>query len=436
MKWLLLAARNCPKWLISAGIIVVSSAVFAGWWTMRKPVAIERAHQNEKAAPVEEVAEIDLNEVVLVGNRLIHFKTGKILAKQWLDGFGDSLPPIAGIYPEDKLVIAANRGIAAAYGFDGKPKPMLSSDGKSIGAAAFNSFQPRVIYVRDGNLWLGTVDWRESLVKGAKRITDTGLFRDDTFRGEWFWAGEDLYLSILGRPHKISVIDGKTTPVQTPAGSLSHGVSPDGKLVILPVGLGQFTIVEFENKSEMKRFPTVGEIKQIKWLTSGRVAVLGSYRLLSLYDHSKNAVVGNFELKSQIQTIASSSPDGKYLILGTAQGPRFLNTETGAFTAINHPMAQGVWVSNDTLLCSNSQTDSEVRGIWLYKLDGTKDRISDQPIDSAAASGSGESVIEVAGGAVFVSSGDLWFYENAVKSLRCVTHDQKLTPNIKSLALK
>ncbi len=99
-------------------------------------------------------------------------------------------------------------------------------------------------------------------------------------------------------------------------------------------------------------------------------------------------------------------------------------------------MAQGAWISNDTLLCSNPVTDSEIRGVWLYKLDGTKERISNQPIDSGAASGSGEPVTEVAGGVVFVSGGNLWCYETSTKSLRRVTQDQKLTPNIKSLARK
>ncbi|MEO5913352.1 MAG: WD40 repeat domain-containing protein [Luteolibacter sp.] len=430
MKWLPILAKF-PKWALAGGIIVLSTSLFVGWWMFRGP---SQNTPTKSAASQEQPKSIDFKpvDVVLCGNTLANYHTGEILAKQWLEGFGDSSPPIVGTFLEDKLVIVGNRGSAIAFGFDGKAKKPLSFDGKPIGASAFSNEQPEVVFVRDGNLWRGKPDWVNSAVNEAKRITDVGYFRNDVFTGEWLWTGESLYLSILGRPQEVSLTEGTIQPRQLPLGSVIRGLSKNRRLSAFGTSPGQFAVAEFAT-GVVKAFPTIGEVKQVLWLTEDRVAILGSYRQLSIYDHAKGKVIWDFQAKTQITSVASASPDGKFLLLGTHEEIKFLEVDTGKSTPVSLPIVEGAWTTNDTLLCSNSTADSEIRGIWLLKMDGSKERISNQPTDSSLSRGRSEPIVEVEDGVLLISGGNLWHFQHAEKTFSQVIQGQRLAPNLKIL---
>ncbi len=101
--------------------------------------------------------------------------------------------------PEEKLVICGSQGAARAYGIDGKVKPTLSIEEKPLRLAAYSFHDSKVLFVREGNLWLGRVNWLESKVEDAKRVTDVGYFRDSAFQGQYDTL---LYISAMGATHR------------------------------------------------------------------------------------------------------------------------------------------------------------------------------------------------------------------------------------------
>lgn len=306
MKFLPLLLRF-PKWVAVSLIVIVPSAIFVSWWMMRALSKPPSSAPNANLVP-EETVTFDLQSSVLCGNTLVNYRTGEILSREWLEGFAGSLPPLAGIFPDDKLVIAANRGLAAAYGYDGKQKPLLSVDGKPIGAAAYSSSRPTVIFVKDGDVWSGTVDWVHSQVKEPKRVTDVGYFKNNLFNGEYFLTEDELYVSILGKTSIVSLTSGSIKQLPISVSLISRGASPDQKLSAFPLGHGKCALADFTS-GELKNVPVAGEVKQVKWLSPTRVAIICNYRELVVYDHQGSAKPPRFQTGTRSLKLPQSAPE-------------------------------------------------------------------------------------------------------------------------------
>jgi hypothetical protein len=436
MMKLLPILLKCPKWAIAGGIIVASSAVFMIWQGTRHFTASGQRSSAEqprgqKAEP-ESMMDIPVSDVVVCGNTLVNFKTGKVIARQWIEGLGDAPPALGGVYAEDKLVLLGTRGMAGAFGFDGLAKPPVKADGQPLGSAAFSrSGDRRVIFVREGNLWEGTIDWLNSMVTGSRKITDVGYFRDDTFRGNWFWNDQMLLVPVLGKTHRVNLETGAVSPDQANIAEITKGANPDGKLTIAALSRNEIAVVDLV-KGSLARFPASGGFKQVLWLDHDRAALLLGNKAISVYDHRKGDVVGVFPSNTPMMAMATASPGGECVLVGGNAGAQIFELASGQYVPVKIPMEEGAWVSGKALLCTNSSTDSETRGVWLANSNGEAKRVSNQPADLSRAAG-GSPVVAVPGGALFVSGGNLWRFDLASEEVTQVTQGEKLQPTLQLL---
>lgn len=435
MKLLRLALTKAPKVVLAAGIFGITTAIFLLWLVMRggggSGNGAAQVGRAENGAPTAIMPEFIPDEVVLCGNTLLDFRSGRILAKQWLEDFGDTAPPIVKVLPTEKLVICGNRGFSQGFGFDGKAKPPIALDGKAIGPAGFSFGDSRVLFIREGNIWLGRVDWLQSTVNGAKRITDTGYFREDSFRGDWFSHGEILFIPVLGRTHRVDLLTGSVSQDAANIGAISHGLSPDGNKAAVAFGHGSFLVVDFAT-GEGKQFSMHGNFREFLWLDENRLAYASSQNEISVLD-ARTGKVTACSAPAAVLKLAAASPQGESVMVGTSTGPMVFSTDSGKFLPVNFPMDDGVWISESLLLCTNSSTDTAFRGIWRVDAESGRERISNQPVDSISAATGARPMLPVPGGAVWVSGGNLWRYDPESKAVSQVTQNQHLSPSLQIL---
>ncbi len=421
--------RRFPGWAISALILVVGSACFLAWWVSFKsrhaagslPVAVSTS---------VDVEEIKPGEMILCGNALLNYRTGQLLTRTWLPDFGDTAPPILSILPTEKLVICGSRGMAQAFDFDGSAKPPIRLDGKPIGPAAYRFRDSGVVFVREGNLWTGRVDWMQSIVNEPKRVTDAGFFRE-TFRGDWLWNGDMLFVPVLGKPHRVDLVTGVVSRDAPNAGQLRHGISPDGRLSAVAHGRGNFVVIDFADDGA-KQFSIRGNFREFLWLDGQRLAVVTSQDEISILDTSTSKITA-FASPAAIVKLVAASPKGGCAVVGTAKGPMIFSTANGKFHPVGLPMDDGLWISENELLCNNSSTDTALRGIWRADVNGSKERVVNQPIDSTRAAGGAKAMIAVDGQALWISGGNLWRYDVQSGVVSQLTQSQHLSPNLQFL---
>lgn len=427
--------RKFPGWAVSGLILVAGSACFLAWWVsfkFRNATSFPRfASGSEVSTPVD-VNEVKPDEVVLCGNTLVSFK-GKIIARQWIEGIGDAPPALRGFLPDEKLVLLGTRGMVGVFGFDGKARPPITVDGKPLGSAAFSrGGDTRVIFVSEGNLWMGRIDWLNSVVTDGKRITDVVYFRNDVFRGEFFWNDRTLLIPVLGRTHRVNLETGAISPDQANIAAITRGASPDGKKTVIPFAYGKFLLMDFAS-GVAKQFSVNGSFREFLWLDENRLAYGSSRNEISILNVPAGKVEA-FASPGIVLKLVAASPEGESLVLGTDKGPMIFSTASGRFAPVSLPVDDGVWISETSLLCTNSSTDTAFRGVWRVNSDGSKELISNQPADSLrAATGARPMVAIPGGGALWVSGGNLWLYDRENKAVSQVTQDQHLNPTLQIL---
>lgn len=420
IRWLPLI-KKFPRYAVAAGMIAVTSVVFILWLLLRS------SGGGSAGDPTGQIVDLAERNLILCGNALVDCDSGEILSKQWIEGAGQSLPPVRRILKDERLVLVSVNGVTVAFDYDGKPKPVISYEGKNPLSFAVDQGGKEVVFAREGNLWHGKLDWNKSSISEVRKVTDAGFFRDDTFRSSSLWNNGELYVNVLGRPHLVLLKDGSTKPGQPPVDLMQRGLSPDRKFVALSLMSGEFGVAEFAT-GELKRFPTLGQVTEVIWLSNDRVAVVGHYKRLSIYDHSQGKVIAEYQLESPPQFVGPASPDGKFLLMGGPQTVGAFSIETGEFKAFSHPVGDGAWGSEQKFIGSNDGTDTDLRGVWCVALDGRKERLLSQPFDASAVKA--RSAVEVPGGMIFVSGGNLWRYSAANNQVKQLTTTGGLQPNL------
>jgi hypothetical protein len=435
IRWLHLL-KTFPKWVVSALIVLVSLIVFIGWWTFRKPAARTSASTQPTSAslPVK-IPEFRPEDVVLCGNTLVNFHTGEIIARQWLEGGLDSAPPLVRYLPDEKLVIGGNRGMAKAFSLDGKGKPLISFEGKPLLAAAYDFQKSTVLFVREGNLWRGHVDWQASTIANATRVTDVGYFRDDTFKGDWYWYDDALFVPVMGKTQIVDLDSGSVTPESVPIGRITRHLSPDGSTVAVSLGAGKLLVVD-QAKEERKEFSIRGGFKEMLWLDSVRLAVSVGSNGVAICNTTTGQVSTTYEAPSFTQQFIAVSPKGESLIVLTRNGPTIFRTTNGKFTPIGFAIDCGEWISETTLLVSNSSTDTRTRGVWLVDTDDRKEPVSNQPVDPARSTIGKQTIITIPGGVVWISGGNLWRFDLDTGAAKQLTQGQHLPASLQLIPVK
>ncbi|MES2659527.1 MAG: hypothetical protein V4689_12990 [Verrucomicrobiota bacterium] len=429
-------ALKFPSWFVAGAITIGSTVVFIVWWAMR-----DDGEGEQKKSPTEAFApatlSFDVSDVVLCGNTLVNFKTGKVLDPEWLEGFGNRAPNVMKLLPEEKLtIISGDRGMVQAFGFDGKAKPMLQADGKPTGPAAYNRPATETIYVRDGNLYRGKANWRDSRVESPRKITDTGYFRPDTFRGRWLWHEDEMVVTLLGKSLVVGVTDGQVKEQQINLAQLEHGMSPGGTFALAQNGGRELQVLDIVSGA-LKNYTVGQKVRKILWLTNDRAVFQIGQNQIAEYDHSKKQIEGPQQLDESIRDIIAPSPDGNcFLIVGQSK-ITVIDFKAKKDCDLKIQFNDLEWLSDDTMLCSSSAVDTESRGVWLVKKTGDTERISNQPADSMRSNGSSLSgIVRSSDGGLFVSNGDLWSFASSSGELKQLTQDQKLTPLIQFLSYR
>jgi len=115
----------------------------------------------------------------------------------------------------------------------------------------------------------------------------------------------------------------------------------------------------------------------------------------------------------------------------TAKNIGVFDLKTNQVMPLPFPVDQLEWISTDAILISSSAANSDYRGVWLMRRDGTKERLTNQPVDGSAARG--QATVPILAGGYFVSGGDLWACEPGTSKTRQLTHDGKLLPLLRYL---
>ncbi|MFD0894715.1 hypothetical protein KBB96_05140 [Luteolibacter ambystomatis] len=430
MKWWPIITR-WPKWAIAGGIVVISSLVFALWW-------LNRGSGNAATKPVAEAntpSAFEIEDAVLCGNALVNYRTGELIAKEWLEGAGDNPPNITKVLPEQRLVIVSGyNGMVGAFGFDGKAKPILKADKKPTGSAGFNQTYSEVVYVRDGDLWHGSVNWSEGNVDTPRKVTDVGYFRPETFRGRWLWHEGDLLVPVLGKTLQVGLSSGSVKEVPVNLGQLEQGMSPLGTFAVVPVGGRELGVVDLLN-GETTKFNVGQRIRKFLWLTPTKVVLHIGNNQIAQYDHSTKSLVGPQQSDDGIRDIAAPSPDGNCFLVIGGQGIAVLDLNEKKDFGLKLQFNEVQWISDQELLCSCNEVDTDHRGVWLVTKAGEMNRVSNLPMDSGRAGGPRSSpVARTRDGALFVSGGNLWSFNIESKSVMQLTQTGTLQPQVRLLA--
>ncbi len=427
-------ALKFPSWFIAGAIAVGSTVVFIVWWAMRGDgEGAQKKLPTETSEPA--TLSFDVSDVVLCGNTLVNFKTGKVLDTEWLEGFGNRAPNVMKLLLEEKLVIiCGDRGMVQAFGFDGKALPMLQADGKPTGPAAYNGPATETIYVRDGDLYHGKANWIDSCVESPRKITDTGYFRRDTFQGRWLWHEDALLVTVLGKMLAVNLPDGQIKEQRVNLAQLEHGMSPGGTYSLAQAGGRELQVFDMVN-GDLKNYTVGQKVRDFIWLTKDRVAVQVGQDQIALYDHSKKKVEGPWQVEQFINKISAPSPDGSCFLVAGKSKITIVDLKGKKDSDLKIFFEQGEWINNDTMICSSRAADTDSRGVWLVKKTGDTERISNQPVDSMRSNGSSLSrILRIPDAGLFVSNGDLWHYDISSKNLKKITNGEKLPPALRLLS--
>ena len=424
--WLTSLLKKLPwRYLCALGILAIG-LLFLGIYALFKGSgSASLAVTQSKPLPPFSPA-----EVVLCGNALVSL-SGEIIAKQWLEGFGDNPPNVKRISTADQLVIVAgNNGMTGAFGFDGKAKPLPNADGKPIGPAGFNQSFTETVYARDGNLWHGSVDWQNGTIKDPRRISDIGYFRPEVFRSTWLWHEGDLLVPHMGKTLQVALGSGSVKEVPVNLQTLQHGMSPLGTFAVTPVRGRLLGIVDLLT-GETKQHDLRQRIRKFLWLTPTKVAIHIGNNQVAQYDHATKKLEGPQQSDEGIADIAAPSPNGSCFLVIGGKAITVLDLQAKKDAELKLPFTEVEWISNEELLCSISVIDTDQRGVWLVNKSGEMERLSNQPMDSGR--GNPSPILRTKSGALYISRGNLWTYGRESKALKQLTQSGGLRGPIQAL---
>lgn len=433
------------RFQIAAVILIVTGLIFWIWGASQKgrseTVVDESPRQagEVSAAASEETVEapppklsFKVENVILCGNRLVDHRTGEVIAEEWIKGFGKNAPPLGEVFPKERLVLVNERhGEPRAYGFDGKPRDTLKADGKPIGAAAFTERQ--VVYVREGDLWKGEVNWAASRVESVSKVTDVGYFKESAFSHLWFWHKDTLLLQELGKSKQVGLADGTVKDIPNNIRKIATGISPTGAFSVIPVGGAEIVVLDLVSE-DVKRFRVPRKILGLLWLDESRVLMRMGQRHLLEYDHTTGKLEEPTDFGEIVRGVGALSPGGKRYLVMAQTGIYMGEVESGERVKLELPFDKGEWLSDEKIICSNPSEDSELRGVWLIDAGGGTKRLTNRPVDvNRAARGKDKAFAKVPRGAVLVSEGNLWRFDEETEAVKQLTQNGGFEPFLRVL---
>ena len=364
-----------PKFALVAAVLILSTGLFAVWWSNRSPKqAPSGAEVSAKADTSRQEAEIEreFGKLVLADNDLYNIETGECLFKNWLKG---GMPLALFFDPGTKKLIARYEKGFVRYNPDG-------SEDASILQAAPIAVMPdgkTILFVKGGDIWRANIDRRAFKLTDEKQVTSIGEFMDRDFAESILMETEKtLLVRNKNQLLRVNLDTGETHWAKFPPVNLKQR-SPDGKYLVGDQG-GKFFCYDLDtdNAQTIELGKRVGMTDYL-WLDDKRCACIENGAVVKLYDRESNALNAVAELPVKCRHIVLPSPDGRFAFCANDGGKGVL-VDFQKRTA--NPVQGGsgmAWVDGKTFMFSRDVQDSGLRGTWMQAPGEPERRVSPQP---------------------------------------------------------
>lgn len=381
MNWKII--RQFPKYAIGIGVFVISTGLFLVWWLTRAP----DGHQNGSElavvplpSPVDPQEEVirakvaslpdKIGWLALVGADLYDISTGERIFANWLTGIPEKL-----FYqPEvNRLMVQTERGLVR-YGLDGKPDGTIGG----LGQHAFSPDGKLASFVKDGDIWVGEIDWKGFGLASERQATRTGEFNAQYFAASVMMGSENaLIVRNQSKILRVSLKTGGVEQIRLPLGEVAKRRSPDGRTLI---GDARNIYVFDVEAADAYNFPeSRWRAVDFQWLSNDACAFIVASKSVSLYDRRKNAIEELVTLPLECSKIAGPSPTGRYVLCAGRRGVLLLDVLSKSTEVFETPAENFGWVSDDTMIYMRNVPDSSLRGTWLKTAGQPERRVIMEP---------------------------------------------------------
>jgi hypothetical protein len=360
--------------LFAAGIIAVWFLRSSKGHISKQEVAEAKSEIIEKK---KEKLSANFEKVFLAGRDLYDLETGKPLFENWFSGTGSA--------PGRIFYLTRTKRIVAQYG---RNFGLFSLDGKQeqvLPASAVSDDLTHGFFPKDGDIWLGKIDWQKGIYTDERKITSVGYFKDQYFVDNVL-LGTDKKL-LVRQPQKLLLVDvdsGRVQESDLPLEDLASRASPDRSQVIGLVrgrkGGGYVFSLETGEASPVEMPERIG-ISQYVWLSPEHclLVVIGK----GILSYKKGASQVEVLLETPVRQITSVSPDGKYAIAVAGPHTRpeigLINIQTKSIEKLPGDLEGIFWTDPTHFFFSRITLDSELRGTWVRNVDGVEKRLAPAP---------------------------------------------------------
>ncbi len=380
LNWRLI--KQFPKYAVVLGVIIVSTGLFGFWWYFRRPSPVVQTPPTDvaPAKPAEDSGEKiaqRIEHLILANDDLIDIESGEVVAKNWLNGDR----PLKIWFDEQnrKIIGRFERGFKR-YALNGKEEALI---GHRNGVLASED-RDFAIYAEQGDVWRADVDWSAFSLVNAKRLTSIGGFNDQFFaQGLVLATKKALVVLNMNQLLRVTLDNGEVTPMQVMVNQSNERRSPDGAVYMGDTYAGKGRAVyayDVDSNSVKTAELPRSSVTSVVWAGKNDCYILADGQVLYRFDRSKGSFDEVMKIPLFVSVITEPSENGRFLICAYQGGAAFADLEKKKFLPLEHPAQNVSWAGADTIALSTNAMDSNLRGTWLLKLDGSKPvRVSLEP---------------------------------------------------------
>lgn len=249
------------------------------------------------------------------------------------------------------------------------------------------------VYLREGNIWRGIIDWERCIITREKQITNTGCFTGKPLKGRLLAATGK---ALLYRDHRYGLVHVNLDTGETQSGKLpvNSVCGPEQRLVLGDLSTRPPQLVVFDvDTGQENCIPMASRIMPngVHWLGEGKAALILRNHI-GLYDHADGSLKELYATGSNRETlryIAASKPGQPRLFFEhSTKGIHMLHTKTKALHQIRGFTVHGLeFLTDGYFLLSSDVAEADRRGTWLGRHGESQlHRIFAQPVKGKYAS--------------------------------------------------
>lgn len=383
MNWRFI--KQFPKFAIAAGVILVSTGLFAAWWYLgqsprAKVTAAETKIRQEVIQKKAALLPERIGSLALVGVDLFDVDSGEKVFANWLGGIPQKLVYHPG---SNKIIVIAERGLMR-FAMDGSKAGVLGVES----LPAYTQDAKQAVFVRGGDIWMAEVDWQNFVFAGERQVTHYGQFYAPTFYSSVaLISSKALVVRNLNQLLWVNLESGDFKPAEVSMNGVAKRRSPNGRYVIGDDGEGFFRYdVDTNNRQALPK--DWERMTDCQWLGNDRCALLVDKQNLRLFDNRTGSTKAVATLPNWSSKVMVPSPSGKYVICSGVRDVMIADLESGNLENFGKAARDFLWVGDDRLICSVETPDAEQRGTWMKVISGQWQRLLSEPYAAVGRSGS------------------------------------------------